>query len=68
MEERERRTADFRQVYVIFLILAVLTIAEFIVSTALNSPVLLLMIALAKAALIVQFFMHVYRLWREEEH
>ncbi|MFW6067970.1 MAG: cytochrome C oxidase subunit IV family protein [Chloroflexota bacterium] len=64
----ERKAADFRQVYIIFVILAVLTAAEFIVSTNLNAPVLLLLIALAKAALIVQFFMHVYRLWREEEH
>lgn len=64
----ERKAADFRQIYVIFLVLVVLTIAEFIVSMTLNAPVLLLMIALAKAALIVQFFMHVYRLWREEEH
>ncbi len=64
----ERKAADFRQVYIIFVILAVLTAAEFIVSANLNAPVLLLLIALAKAALIVQFFMHVYRLWREEEH
>lgn len=64
----ERKAADFRQVYIIFIILAVLTAAEFLVSTNLNAPVLLLLIAVAKAALIVQFFMHVYRLWREEEH
>lgn len=64
----ERKAADYRQIYIIFVILAVLTAAEFIVSANLNTPVLLLLIALAKAALIVQFFMHVYRLWREEEH
>lgn len=64
----ERKAADFRQVYIIFIILAVLTAVEFVVSTQLNAPVLLTLIALAKAALIVQFFMHVYRLWREEEH
>ena len=64
----DRKAADFRQIYTIFLILVVLTIAEFIVSITLESAVLLVLIALAKAALIVHFFMHLYRLWREEEH
>lgn len=63
-----QKAADYRQIYVIFLILVVLTVAEFIVSTTFGSAVLLLLIALAKAALIVQFFMHIYRLWREESH
>jgi caa(3)-type oxidase subunit IV len=64
----DRKAADFRQIYTIFLILVVLTVAEFIVSITLQSAVLLMLIALAKAALIVHFFMHLYRLWREEEH
>ncbi len=64
----ERKAADFRQVYVIFVILALLTAAEYFVSITLESTVLLLLIALAKAALIVHFFMHIYRLWRQEEH
>ncbi|MCB9009723.1 MAG: cytochrome C oxidase subunit IV family protein [Ardenticatenaceae bacterium] len=53
----------------VFLALLVLTIAESIVG-GLETPitVLLLIIALVKAALIVYFFMHVYRLWREESH
>jgi len=38
------------------------------VAQALPSAIFLLLIALVKAALIVQFFMHVYRLWREESH
>lgn len=62
------KTADFRQIYIIAVVLAVLTAAEFFVSTALGSTALLVLIALAKAALIVQFFMHIYRLWREEAH
>lgn len=64
----DRKAADFRQIYVIFLILVVLTAAEFVVSTTIGSAVLLLLIALAKSALIVQFFMHIYRLWREGDH
>ncbi|MBK8903712.1 MAG: cytochrome C oxidase subunit IV family protein [Anaerolineaceae bacterium] len=53
----------------VFLALLVLTIAESIIG-GLETPitVLLLIIALVKAALIVYFFMHVYRLWREESH
>ncbi|MCA9897660.1 MAG: cytochrome C oxidase subunit IV family protein [Anaerolineales bacterium] len=53
----------------VFLALLVLTIVESIVG-GLETPitVLLLIVALVKAALIVYFFMHVYRLWREESH
>jgi caa(3)-type oxidase subunit IV len=53
----------------VFLVLLVLTIAESIIG-GLETPitVLLIIIALVKAALIVYFFMHVYRLWREESH
>lgn len=53
----------------VFLVLMVLTIAESVIG-GLDNPitVLLIIIALVKAALIVYFFMHVYRLWREESH
>ncbi len=53
----------------VFLALMVLTVAESIIG-GLETPitVLLIIIALVKAALIVYFFMHVYRLWREESH
>jgi caa(3)-type oxidase subunit IV len=53
----------------VFLALMVLTVVESIIG-GLETPstVLLLIIALVKAALIVYFFMHVYRLWREESH
>jgi cytochrome c oxidase subunit 4 len=65
---QDRKTADFRQIYIVFAVLAVLTVVEFVVSTTIGSTVLLLLIALGKSALIVQFFMHIYRLWREEDH
>lgn len=53
----------------VFVALLILTVAESIIG-ALETPitVLLLIIALVKAALIIYFFMHVYRLWREESH
>lgn len=52
----------------VFLGLAVLTIVEFFIPFLIDSIVLLIIIALLKAALIINYFMHVYRLWREESH
>ncbi|MEZ4592171.1 MAG: cytochrome C oxidase subunit IV family protein [Chloroflexota bacterium] len=53
----------------IFLALMALTIVESVVGGMENPiTVLLLIVALVKAALIIYFFMHVYRLWREESH
>lgn len=65
---QDGKAAAFRQIYIVFVVLVVLTVAEFVVSATIGSTVLLLLIALAKSALIVQFFMHIYRLWREEDH
>lgn len=64
----EKRAAAYRLGLITLLILAVLTIAEFYVAVALESIVLLFIIALVKAAIIIQNFMHVTRLWREESH
>lgn len=66
--EKKSEAADFRQILYVFLALAALTALEFFVSVQWGSAVALILIALVKAGLIVQFFMHVYRLWREEEH
>jgi caa(3)-type oxidase subunit IV len=63
-------TSPYRQIYIVFGVLVVLTVIEFIIAVAdlaLLGGVFLLLIALAKAGLIVQFFMHIYRLWRDEE-
>jgi cytochrome c oxidase subunit IV len=53
--------------WVVIGVLAVMTIAEFIVAIAIDDTVvlftLLLIIALAKAWLIVQYFMHFGQLW-----
>jgi caa(3)-type oxidase subunit IV len=66
----EKKTAAYRQGVLVFIGLAILTIAEFFVSAAFDgSAVLLIIIAVLKAGIIAQFFMHIYRLWRvEEEH
>ena len=48
--------------------LALLTGLEFVIATSLGgSTVFLFVIALAKAGIILQYFMHIDRLWSEEE-
>lgn len=64
----ENKAAAYRLGVVTLLIIGVLTIAEFFVAIYLGSTVLLLIIALIKAAIIVQNFMHISRIWREESH
>ena len=60
--------AEYRQILIVFLVLAVLTVVEFAIAIYLESAALLFIVALVKAALIVNFFMHIYRLWRPESH
>lgn len=48
--------------------LALLTIGEYILALVNPSPTYLFLIAFLKAILVVYFFMHVYRLWRTDEH
>ena len=64
----ENKAAAYRLGVVTLIIIGVLTIAEFFAAVYLGSTVLLLIIALIKAAIIVQNFMHISRLWREESH
>ena len=64
------RSTAWRRGWIVFIILAVLTAIEFIVSLTLAAPLpYLTVIALTKAALIVVYFMRVRDLavvWREE--
>ncbi|KAA3662638.1 MAG: hypothetical protein DWQ04_12930 [Chloroflexi bacterium] len=64
----ELKSAAYRRGVYVFVALFVLTLIEYFVAISINSVVLLFIIALLKAAAIVQYFMHVYRLWREESH
>ena len=64
----ELKSTAYRRGVNVFVVLAVLTAVEYAVALSLHSTVLLFIIALLKAAAIVQYFMHVYRLWREESH
>ncbi len=68
MDINERKAAAYRLGLITLLILAVLTAVEYFVSVYNVSLILLMIIALVKAAIIVNNFMHITRLWREESH
>lgn len=64
------KSTAWRRGWIVFLVLAALTVLEFVVSVILSNPLpYLAIIALAKAALIVVSFMRLGDLrvlWREE--
>ncbi len=64
------KSTAWRRGWIVFLVLAALTVLEFVVSAILSSPLpYLAIIALAKAALIIVSFMRLGDLrvlWREE--
>jgi cytochrome c oxidase subunit 4 len=62
--------AAYRRGIIVAVVLAVLTVVEYFIGTGeiLNgSLIVLAVIALVKAGLIVQYFMHISRLWTDEE-
>ena len=63
----EGKKAAMRRGNINLLLLAFLTIVEFAIALYSTSTVLLLIVALLKAAAVIWVFMHVYRLWRDEE-
>lgn len=64
----DKKANVYRLGAIVFIVLLLLTAVEFFVGVTLSSIALLFIISLLKAALIVYFFMHIYRLWREESH
>lgn len=64
----DNKAAAYRLGLITLIILAALTAVEYVVSIYLGSLVLLFIIAVIKAAVIIQNFMHITRLWREESH
>jgi heme/copper-type cytochrome/quinol oxidase subunit 4 len=63
-----KRSAAYRLGFLVLAALAVLTVVEYLVGVTWSSITLLLVLGLFKAGLIVQYFMHVARIWSEEEH
>ena len=63
-------TPVYRQGYFIFAILMALTLVEYVLGLEQfegQFTVFLVLIALLKAAIIVNYFMHIARLWKGEE-
>jgi cytochrome c oxidase subunit 4 len=52
---------------IVALILAVMTVIEYYVGLLYPSATVLFLISLVKGALVLYFFMHVYRLWRPDD-
>ena len=63
----EKRAAAYRLSVTVAIVLAVLTVIEYFVGVYFPSTVLLMLLALFKAVAVLNYFMHVSRLWRQEE-
>lgn len=64
-----KKAAKFRLGWIVGLILAVLTIIEYFVAVGVSRNLLwLTVIGVAKAWLILKYFMHIDQLWSGEEH
>jgi len=69
MNSKEKKSTAYLRGLVTLIVLAALTAGEFWVSSVTNgSLVFLSIIALIKAAIILQYFMHISHLWSEETH
>ena len=68
----EKRNAAYRSSITVGIVLAVLTVIEYFAAiymaeAGMDSTVVLFLLALFKAVAVVNYFMHVSRLWRHEE-
>lgn len=64
----DKKAMAYRAGVITFVILLVLTGIEYVAAVSLSSIVILFVVALVKAAFIVQNYMHISRLWQEESH
>ena len=67
MIHSQEKSSVLSQGVFIFVYLAVLTALEFLVAISFNSVPLLVVVALIKAALVVYYYMHIYKLTLESE-
>jgi cytochrome c oxidase subunit 4 len=67
---QQKRSAAYRRSIIVALVLAALTVLEYYAAVLYPALwVVLVLLAIAKAALVVNYFMHVSRLWSQsEEH
>lgn len=66
----KRKTAIYRQGIIVAVILAILTLVEYYaaITPPLGSFAILMILALLKAILVVNYFMHIRSLWSEDDH
>jgi cytochrome c oxidase subunit 4 len=55
------KASELKQGVIVFVVLAVLTVVEYLIGTAQAPTFLMWLIALAKAGAVIWFFMHVFR-------
>ena len=65
--DNDIKTQKYRQGINVLIWLAVLTVVEFLIAASSGAAIALSVIALMKAALIVQYFMHLSRVTSSEE-
>lgn len=65
--ENKAKASALRLGVIVFAILALLTAVEYVIAVSLNAWPLLVLVALLKAALVLQFFMHLPRVLGGEE-
>jgi len=63
----DKKSAAFRLSVIVALVLAVLTVVEYYAALNFPSTVALFLLALFKAVAVLNYFMHVSRLWKQEE-
>ncbi|MCK6540936.1 MAG: cytochrome C oxidase subunit IV family protein, partial [Anaerolineales bacterium] len=62
MAHTQNKRSMLNQGVFIFVYLAVLTVLEFLVALSFNSTAVLVAVALVKGALVVYYYMHIYKL------
>ncbi len=67
--QSKRRKPVYVQGYVVALVLMVLTVIEYYAALHFPSAIILFLLAIFKAALVLNYFMHITSVWSpEEEH
>ncbi len=66
----KRKSAIYREGIIVAVVLAVLTIIEYYaaITPSFDSFAILMILALLKAVLVVNYFMHIRSVWSEDDH
>ena len=66
--DKEAAQSAYSSIWFWGAVLAVLTIVEFVVADQTSSLAIMMILALLKAVIVLNYFMHIYRLWRDDDH